>query len=51
MQAKGTRTAFIGNYRGTALGERLRRGLGRRLADDPETLAFFDDLISSDDEI
>jgi hypothetical protein len=41
------RTAFVAAYRGTILGDRLRRGLARLLADDPEALAFFDDLISS----
>jgi hypothetical protein len=30
-------------------GDRLRRGLARLLADDPETMAFFGGLISSGD--
>ena len=47
--AKGTQKAFIAAYRGTTSGDRLRRGLARLLADDPEALAFFDALISSDD--
>jgi hypothetical protein len=49
LAAKGTRTAFVAAYRGTPSGPRLRRGLARLLADDPKTMAFFDDLISSDD--
>jgi ATPase subunit of ABC transporter with duplicated ATPase domains len=43
------RFAFADSYQGTASGERLRQGLARLLADDPDALAFFDDLISSDD--
>ena len=30
--------------------KRIRRGLARLLADDPATMAFFDALISLDDE-
>jgi len=44
------RTAFIDIYRGTQSGQRLRRGLARMLSDDPATMAFFDNLISSDDK-
>jgi hypothetical protein len=34
---------------GTPSADRLRRGLAGLLADDPVAMAFFDDLISSDD--
>jgi hypothetical protein len=49
LAAKGTQKAFITAYRGTPSGVRLRRGLARLLVDDPETMAFFDSLISSGD--
>jgi hypothetical protein len=49
-RSKAERKAFIEVYRGTPSGERLRSGLGRMLADEPDTLAFFDGLISSDDD-
>jgi hypothetical protein len=42
---KVNETAFVAAYCGTTSSERLRRGLARLLADDPEALAFFDDLI------
>ena len=42
--------AFVTEYCGTPSGQRLRRGLARLLADDPETMAFFDSLIPSGDE-
>jgi hypothetical protein len=48
-RTKANQKAFSDNYRGTTPGDRLRRGLARLLADDPETVAFFDDLISSVD--
>jgi hypothetical protein len=48
-RSRTERKAFVETYRGTPSGERLRRGLARLLADDPETLAFFDGLISSGD--
>ena len=35
-------------YRGATPGDRLWRGLARLLADDVDTLAFFDALISLD---
>jgi hypothetical protein len=49
LRTKANQKAFTDSYRGTTSGERLRRGLARLLADDPETMAFFDDLIPSDD--
>jgi hypothetical protein len=49
LAAKGTQKAFINAYRDTPSGARLRRGLARLLADDPEATAFFDALISLDD--
>jgi hypothetical protein len=48
-RTRANQKAFSDSYRGTTSGERLRRGLARLLADDPEALAFFDRLISSDD--
>jgi len=48
-RTKANQKAFSDIYQGTTSGDRLRRGLARLLADDPEALAFFDDLISSDD--
>jgi hypothetical protein len=48
-RTKASQKAFSDIYRGTTSGARLRRGLGRLLADDPETMAFFDALILSDD--
>jgi hypothetical protein len=47
---KPARSAFVETYKGTPSGQRLRRGLVRMLADDAETMAFFDSLIPSDDE-
>jgi len=44
------RATFITANRGTVSGQRLRRGLARLLADDADTLAFFDGLLSSDDD-
>jgi hypothetical protein len=41
---------FITIYRGTLSGQRLRRGLARRLHDDPATLAFIDHFILSGDK-
>jgi hypothetical protein len=49
-RSRTERKAFVETYKGTQSGVRLRRGLARMLADDPETLAFFNGLISSDDE-
>jgi hypothetical protein len=49
-RSKVERKAFIEVYRGTASGQRLRRGLGRMLVHDAETMAFFDGLLSSDDD-
>jgi hypothetical protein len=48
-RTKANQKAFCEIYRGTTSGDRLRRGLARLLADDPEAMAFFDVLISSDD--
>jgi hypothetical protein len=47
LRTKANQKAFSDIYRGTTSGNRLRRGLARLLADDPDALAFFDDLISS----
>jgi hypothetical protein len=49
-RSRAERKAFIEVYKGTISGERFRRGLGRMLIDEPDTLAFFDGLFSSDDE-
>jgi hypothetical protein len=49
LRTKANQKAFTDSYRGTMSGDRLRRGLARLLADDPEALAFFEGLISSDD--
>jgi hypothetical protein len=49
LRTKANQKAFSDSYRGTTSGDRLRRGLARLLADDPQALAFFDDLISSYD--
>ena len=49
-RTKANQKAFSDIYQGTTSGKRLRRGLARLLADDPEAMAFFDALISSDDE-
>ena len=48
-RTKANQKAFTDSYRGTTSGERLWRGLVRLLADDPDTLAFFDGLILSGD--
>jgi hypothetical protein len=48
-RSKANQKAFSDSYQGTTSGDRLRRGLARLLADDPEAMAFFDGLISSDD--
>jgi hypothetical protein len=48
-RTKANQKAFADIYRGTPSGARLRRGLARLLAGDPDTMAFFDDLISSGD--
>jgi hypothetical protein len=48
-RTKANQKAFTDLYRGTTSGDRLHRGLARLLADDPETMAFFERLISSDD--
>ncbi len=51
LRSGAERAAFIEVYRGSVSGQRLRRGLARLLADDPDALlAFFDGLILSDDE-
>ena len=50
LATKGTQAAFIRSYQGTVSGQRLHRGLARLVADDPETMAFFKGLISSDDD-
>ena len=50
LRTKANQKAFSDIYRSTTSGERLRRGLARLLADDPEAMAFFDDLISSGDD-
>jgi hypothetical protein len=41
----GNQKAFSEIYLGIQSGQRIRRGLARLLADDPETMAFFDGLI------
>ena len=48
-RTKANQKAFTDLYRGTTSGDRLHRGLARLLVDDPETMAFFDSLISSGD--
>jgi hypothetical protein len=45
LRSQANQRAFTAIYRGTTSGDRLRRGLARLLADDPEAMAFFDDLI------
>jgi hypothetical protein len=49
LECDQARAAFVTANRGTMSGQRLRRGLARLLTDDPDTMAFFDGLISSDD--
>lgn len=49
LRSEVERAAFIDIYRGSPSGQRLRRGLAWMLADDPDTLAFFDGLILSGD--
>jgi hypothetical protein len=44
-RTKASQEAFSDSYQGTTSGERLRRGLARLLADDPDALAFFEVLI------
>ena len=44
-RTKANQKAFSDSYQGTQSGARLRWGLARLLADDPDALAFFDDLI------
>ncbi|MFL5284486.1 MAG: hypothetical protein ACJ8AW_26710 [Rhodopila sp.] len=44
-RTKANQKAFSDRYRGLPSGDRLRRVLVSLLADDPETLVFFDDLI------
>jgi hypothetical protein len=48
-RTKANQKAFSDSYQSTTSGARLRRGLGRLLADDADVLAFFEDLILSDD--
>ena len=48
QRIKANQKAFSDIYRGTASGDRLRRGLARLLVNDPAAMAFFDALISSD---
>ena len=50
LYTKADRKAFMKIYRGTMSGDRLWRGLARLLIDDPETMAFFERLILSDDD-
>ena len=45
LGGKAQREAFMAIYRDTVPGQRLRRVLASLLADDPEALAFFDELI------
>src|SRR5690242_12559654 len=45
-RTKANQKAFSDSYQGTTSGQRLRRGLARLLAHDPEAMAFFDALIS-----
>jgi len=44
-RTRANQKAFSDIYQGTQSGERIRRGLARLLADDPEALAFFEALI------
>lgn len=46
LAAKPARKAFVSAYRGTSDGVLLQRALTRLLVDDPEAMAFFDQLIS-----
>jgi ketosteroid isomerase-like protein len=48
-QSKAERAAFVETYKGMPSGQRLRRGLARILTDEPETMVYFEGLISSDD--
>jgi hypothetical protein len=48
-RTKANQKAFSDSYQDTPSAARLRWGLPRLLADDPDALAFFDELISSDD--
>jgi hypothetical protein len=45
LRTKANQKAFSDSYRDTPSAARLRQGLARLLADDPDTLAFFDELI------
>jgi len=45
LNGKAQRDAFIAAYRGTVPGQQLWRALVPLLADDPESLAFFEALI------
>jgi hypothetical protein len=49
LASSDARPAFVAAYRDTQSGRRLRRGIALMLADDPETMAFLDDLIVSND--
>jgi hypothetical protein len=49
VRTKANQKAFSDIYQGTQSGDRLRRGLARLLADDPDATAFFDELILSVD--
>jgi hypothetical protein len=45
LRTKANQKAFSDSYRDTPSAARLRQGLARLLADDPDALAFFDELI------
>src|SRR5689334_17741847 len=48
LGVEAAREGFLNRYRGLPSGARLRRVLATLLADDPETVAFFDALILLD---
>jgi hypothetical protein len=50
LNGKAARAAFVNQYRGLPSGDRLRSVLASLLADDPQTMAFFDALILLADE-